>query len=58
MEIRIPSILGAVFGEIYDPQGVLIQPNVSTKVDSVLIENTFEWLVSTDCSSVCFDSHT
>ncbi len=40
-EIRVPSILGAVFGEIYDPQGVLIQPNVSDtlikKVRSMII---------------------
>ena len=45
-EIRIPSILGAVFGEIYDPQGVLIQPNVSdtsirSKVNDHLGHHTF-----------------
>ena len=46
VEIRIPSILGAVFGEIYDPQGVLIQPNVSntsirSKVNDHLGHHTF-----------------
>lgn len=45
-EIRVPSILGAVFGEIYDPQGVLIQPNVSdtlikSKVNDHLGHHTF-----------------
>ena len=45
-EIRIPSILGAVFGKIYDPQGVLIQPNVSdtsirSKVNDHLGHHTF-----------------
>lgn len=45
-EINIPSTSGALFGEIYDPQGVLVQPNVSdtsirSKVNDHLGHHTF-----------------
>lgn len=45
-EINIPSTSGAVFGEIYDPQGVLVQPNISdtsirSKVNDHLGHHTF-----------------
>lgn len=45
-EINIPSTSGELFGEIYDPQGVLVQPNVSdtsirSKVNDHLGHHTF-----------------
>lgn len=39
-EINIPSTSGAIFGEIYDPQEILIQPNVDdTYVKSKVSDN-------------------